>query len=133
MLFRLVFDGRRLRLNLRTSQFQSFLSEHPEAQKRYIVLRPILDGTITIEQAAAAFQISEKTIDRWKAQYAPDHWYSLLPQSRSPHTRPRKLTPLERKQRPGRKSSTLCVMPDVLCTRRLFLFRRMTNRWLRRM
>jgi len=84
---------------LRSSQFQSFLDEHPEAQKRWNILRPILDGTITIEQAAATFQISEKTIDRWKTQYDPDHWYSLLPKSRRPKTTPRRLTPLERKQR----------------------------------
>lgn len=84
---------------LRSLQFQSFLDEHPQAQKRWNVLRPILDETITIEQAAATFQCSEKTIDRWKAQYDHHHWYSLLPKSRSPHTRPRKLTPLERKQR----------------------------------
>ena len=84
---------------LRSSQFQSFLDEHPEAQRRWNVLRPILDKTITIEQAATTFQLHEKTIDRWKAQYAPDHWYSLLPQSRRPKTAPRRLTPLERKQR----------------------------------
>ena len=84
---------------LRSSQFQSFLDEHPEARKRWNVLRPVLDETITIEQAAATFQINEKTIDRWKAQYDPDHWYSLLPQSRQPKTAPRRLTPLERKQR----------------------------------
>lgn len=84
---------------LQGSQFQSFLSEHPEAQKRWNVLRPILDGTITIEQAATTFQLSEKTIDRWKAQYDRDNWYSLLPESRSPKTTPRTLTPLERRQR----------------------------------
>ena len=84
---------------LRASQFQSFLDEHPQAQRRWNVLRPILDRTITIKQAAATFQLNEKTIDRWKAQYDRDHWYSLLPQSRTPHTRPRTLTPLERTQR----------------------------------
>ena len=84
---------------LRSSQFQSFLDEHTEAQRRWNVLRPIFDKTITIEQAAATFDLSEKTIDRWKAQYDPSRWYSLLPQSRRPHTAPRTLIPLERKQR----------------------------------
>jgi len=84
---------------LHSSQFQSFLDEHPEAQRRWNVLRPIFDETITIAQAAATFQLSDKTIDRWKAQYDRANWYSLLPRSRSPHVRPRTLTPLERKQR----------------------------------
>jgi putative transposase len=84
---------------LRSSQFHSFLDEHPAANRRWNVLRPIFDGTITIAQAADTFQLSEKTIDRWKAQYDPDNWYSLLPQSRCPRTRPRTLTPMERKQR----------------------------------
>jgi transposase len=84
---------------LRSSHFHSFLAEHPQAQKRWSVLRPILDGTITIEQAAATFCCSEKTIDRWKAQYDPVRWYSLLPRSRSPKSAPRKLTPLARRQR----------------------------------
>lgn len=84
---------------LRASQFQSFLDEHPHAQERWNVLRPIIDRTITIEQAAATFQFSEKTIDRWKAHYDPDDWYSLLPKSRRPNTAPRKLMPLERRQR----------------------------------
>jgi UDP-glucuronate 4-epimerase len=34
---------------LRASEFQSFLSEHPQAQRRWNVLRPILDETLTIE------------------------------------------------------------------------------------
>jgi hypothetical protein len=64
---------------LRSAEFQSFLSEHPQAQRRWNVLRPILDETLTIEQAAKTFELSKKTIDRWKHRYDPDDWYSLLP------------------------------------------------------
>ena len=84
---------------LRNSQFHSFLNEHPQAQKRWNVLRPIIDKTLTIAQAAKTFQICEKTIDRWKAQYDHDNWYSLLPQSTQPKTTPRTTTSLNKKQR----------------------------------
>ncbi|GEM_PF-5624156 len=84
---------------LHASQFQSFLDEHPEAKKRWNVLRPIFDKTITIEAAADVFKLSERSIRRWKNEWNPDSWYSLLPKSRSPKTTPRRLTPLERKQR----------------------------------
>jgi transposase InsO family protein len=79
---------------LHASQFQSFLEEHPQAQRRWNVLRPILDRTITTEAAADVFKISERTIRRWKDDYDSDHWYSLLPKSRRPKTAPRTKAPL---------------------------------------
>jgi len=84
---------------LRASEFESFLDEHPEAQRRWDVLRPIFDKTISTEEAADVFKISERTIRRWKNEWSPDSWYSLLPKSKRPKTTPRKLTSLERKQR----------------------------------
>jgi putative transposase len=84
---------------LRSSHFQSFLEEHPKAKRRWDILRPILDRTLTIAKAADVFHLSERTIRRWKEQYDSDNWYSLLPGSRSPRTTPRRLTSLERKQR----------------------------------
>lgn len=79
---------------LRSAAFEAFLDEHPDARKRWNVLRPVLDGTITIEQAATTFSLSEKTIDRWKAQYDGKNWYSLQPKSRRPNTIPRMKSPL---------------------------------------
>jgi transposase InsO family protein len=84
---------------LRLSQFQSFLDEHPEAQKRWNILRPLLDETLTMEQAANTFRVSEKTIKRWQGQYDPNQWYSLISQSKKPQTTPRTKTVLERTQR----------------------------------
>lgn len=78
---------------LRSAQFQAFLDEHPEARHRWDILRPILDTILTPEQAANAFHYSERTIRRWKAQYDPCDWYSLLPASRRPHATPRTQSP----------------------------------------
>lgn len=78
---------------LRSSQFQSFLNEHPEAQRRWSVLRPVHDKTITQRQAALTFGIDERTIRRWREQYEEGNWYSLLSASRTPKTTPRTLSP----------------------------------------
>lgn len=78
---------------LRSSQFQSFLSEHPEAQRRWNILRPILDGILTVDQAALTFAVHERTLYRWKADYDPGNWYSLLGASKTPHTTPRTQAP----------------------------------------
>ena len=84
---------------LRAANFESFLDEHPEARLRWDVLRPIFDETISAEAAANVFKISERTIRRWRNEWSPDSWYSLLPMSTRPKTTPRKLTSLERKLR----------------------------------
>lgn len=83
----------------RRSTFEAFLNEYPEARRRWNVLRPILDGILTEEQASNAFHVSTKTISRWRAKYDERSWYSLLPQSRKPHATPRRKTPLERYER----------------------------------
>jgi len=85
---------RGFKIILRSAAFQSFLEEHPEAQKRWNILRPILDGILSVEQAALTFSVSERTLYRWKAQYDPRNWYSLLSQSKRPATAPRARAPL---------------------------------------
>jgi putative transposase len=78
---------------LRSAEFQSFLSEHPQAWRRWNVLRPILDSTLTIRQAAATFGVSERTIYRWKARYDRSNWYSLIGEPKQPKTTPRTKAP----------------------------------------
>ena len=83
----------------KSAAFEDFLDEHPEAARKWNVIRPILDGKLTKEQAADAFCVSERTVRRWKNSYEHRSWYSLLPKSRRPHSTPRKEIPLERKSR----------------------------------
>lgn len=82
-----------------SAAFEDFLDEHPEACRRWDILRPIIDGKMTQELAADAFHVNERTIRRWLAQYDPKNWYSLLSKSRRPLKTPRSQIPLERYQR----------------------------------
>jgi len=63
---------------LHESQLQSFLDEHPEVQKRWNVIRPIFDKTITIEAAADVFNISESPSRRRSTTTARRIWGHAL-------------------------------------------------------